>query len=203
MTTKRYLTIHEAINDDPKAPLWLQNIADESQATDFLGADVLLTARSDGDIIPIDIPKTWLPHEVTNKVPREALLKSRYFLSAVNENLIRIITPEYAEELNRKKGAEEERERLRARDELRRAATSNRRNEEHAPAREKQISTEGLEEVPVQFKALVNKMNNMSLTEAVNELRARRSLPISQLEYLMEHTKHEKISKWIKKQLED
>lgn len=203
MTAKqRYLTIQEAIQKDPKDPLWVQNVADESQVTDFLGADILLTAKSDGDIIPIDIPKTWLPHEITNRAPREAILKSRYFLSAVNDNLVRIITPEYAEELMNKKGVEEERDRLRARDEQRRSATSNRRNEDLNP-KERQISTEGLEEVPVQFRALVNKMNTMTLTEAVNELRARRSLPISQLEYLMENTKHEKISKWIAKQLED
>lgn len=200
---QRYLTINEAISQDPKAPLWLINVADESQVTDFLGADVLLTARSEGDVIPIDIPKTWLPHEVTNKAPREAILKSRYFLDAVREGLVRIITAEYAAELETKKGADEERERLKAREDQRLAATSNRRNEDMNAPKEKTISTEDIEEVPIQFKALVNKMNMMKLSEAVNELRSRRRLPISQLEYLRDNTKHKKIAEWITKQLED
>ena len=206
-TGTKYLTVQQAIEQDPKAPLFLINVSEESDLTDNLGGDVFLSARQDGDIIPIKVPKTWLPTEVTTLAPRDAILKSRFFLMAVNNSIVKIITKEYAEQLSNATGAEEERQRLHALDARMRAAASSHRviPEKENEAKEKQLDTSEAEpvDVPVQFKAKVTAMNEMSEKEAVVELRQMRRLNESRAVYLMENTKHARIKHWLKERLED
>jgi len=207
MTVKiqKYLTTQQAIEIDPKAPLYVINISEESDLTDNMAGDVYLSARSDGDIIPIKVSKTWLPVEVTAMAPREAVLKSRHFLNAVNNGLIKIITAEYAEQLSNSKGAEEERQRLEALGARMRAATSNRRVvPEKEAATMLDTSSAETRDVSIQFKTKVSSMNEMSEKEALVELRGMRRLSEDKALYMIENlTSHPRIVRWLKDKLED
>lgn len=199
---QKYLTIQQAIEQDPKSPLYLLNISEESELTDYMAGDVYLSARSDGDIIPIKVPKTWLPVEVTTMAPRDAILKSRFFMNAVNNGLVKIITREYAEELTGSEGADDERARMAAMDARMRAATSNRKV---VPEKGKTLDTSEAEttELPIQFRVKVTAMNEMSEKEAMVELRGMRRLSEDRARYMIENLTHKRIVAWLKDKLEN
>lgn len=102
---------------NPKStkPIWGVNTASESE----LGVvgEILLAIPSPNGGTPdrLVIPQTWLPQELTRVINRRRLLNSVEFRSAVDKNLISLISEEDAQRLLRQDGAAEEQARIRER----------------------------------------------------------------------------------------
>lgn len=206
---KKYLTTQEAIEQDAKSPLFVLNVADESDVTEYLGADLQLSARADGEIIPIKIPKTWLATELTTMAPREAILRARTFLSAVNSGMVKIVTREYAESLNNSAAADGERARLEGIENRQRAAASNRQvvppQQKERGGRDAGVSMENIDidEMPTHFTAWVQRLNEMTQEQVIASLRERRSLTDAEIDYMIENlSNHPRVVAWLRRQLQ-
>lgn len=107
------VSIDDLRNQKDTDPIWALNNTSNSkvgQAGDLLLLIPKLNGNRNPD--PLRIPRTWLPVNITNQIPRRQLLESSEFLNAVNNEVLVLITQEYADYLMKREGAEEERQRL-------------------------------------------------------------------------------------------
>lgn len=112
---KRELTIEEVERQPDNAPMWVINKSGEHELTKQIGELVLQIPIPDQAPEQIVLPATWLPVNLTERVPRKHLISTTILRRYYGEGLIMFITPEYAKLLNEHEGAEEEREALRMR----------------------------------------------------------------------------------------
>lgn len=100
------------LDETQRGPLWVINTAAQSK-WELLG-DVLVTVPNGNGRNPdkLQVKQTWLPVDVAQLIPRERLLASTEFRSAVIEGLITVIDRSDAERLLRQEGAHEERLRM-------------------------------------------------------------------------------------------
>lgn len=112
---KKYLTVSELEQGDARDPIWALNGSAQSEIQQSGEVHVGIPKMNGTKIDPLLLLKTWLPQELTVQIPRAQLLAASEFRNAVNTGLIQPITPEYAEILRNREGAEEERAEMAAR----------------------------------------------------------------------------------------
>lgn len=102
---------------NPKStrPIWGINTAAESDLGVVGEILISIPGQNGGQPDRLMVPQTWLPQELTRVINRRRLLNSVEFRSAVDKNLIGLISVEEAERLLRQDGAAEEQEKLRER----------------------------------------------------------------------------------------
>lgn len=100
------------LDETQRGPLWVINTAAQSKWE--LQGDILVTVPNTNGTRPdkLQIKQTWLPIDIAQLIPRERLLASTEFRSAVLEGLVTVIKREDAEALLRQEGAFEEKQRL-------------------------------------------------------------------------------------------
>lgn len=98
-----------ALFETEKGPIWLINTSGEKYPS---GAEVFITINSGDQSSVFVVPRTWLPIEITNRFPRKVVMESSYFVSAVAEGLVSVISADYARSLLSGPKAEREQERL-------------------------------------------------------------------------------------------
>lgn len=109
---KKYLTVTE-VENLPGAAIWALNGSAQSEVGQAGDVHVgIPKVNGSAKIDALYLPQTFLPFCLTEQIPRAQLLASSEFRSAVNSNLLVLITQEYAEYLLSREGVEEEKERL-------------------------------------------------------------------------------------------
>lgn len=204
------MTVEEVASSSSPS-VWVINTS-ETISSEGDKSDVFIYVLHNTQSISLFIPKSWLPTNLTTRLPKKTLLDSANFLDALYKGLVTIITPEYAKELESKSGADTERKRLRELDDKLRAASKAKgiNVELHDRAQGTQRSydmtemgkeDEGDVGISVAFRAVVDKLNTLSEAEAVNDLRMRGKLNARHARYLMENIKHESIAAFLRKSL--
>lgn len=109
---KRELTLEEVEQQPENAPLWVINTSGDHDRTAQIGELILQVPIPDSPPEQIILHATWLPVNLTDRIPRKYLLSTTLLRRYRSEGLIRFITSEYAKVLNESSGAEEERKEL-------------------------------------------------------------------------------------------
>jgi len=138
------------------------------------------------------LPQTWLPHCLTDQVPRSQLLLASEFRNAVNSKLITLITPEHANQVQNQDGAEEERERLAA---FKRHIKESTQMRSIADSGAEVISTSQIDEgrnvgtdkaeLSPSFVMFANSLKMKSDIEALNLIRGRAKFKVSEMRNLL------------------
>lgn len=115
MSNASYIGINDLVEQE-KGPIWVINTSNEKYQG---GAEVYITIGSD----VLVVPRTWLPFEMTKKLPRKSILESTYFVSAMSDGLIKAISKETALKLLAEPRASKEAKRLEEIEEAVKAAT--------------------------------------------------------------------------------
>jgi hypothetical protein len=109
----KYQTISELEQGDHKQPIWALNGSAGSEVGQPGEVHVgIPKVNGSGKIDDLYLPQTWLPINLTDMIPRAQLLAASEFRNAVNNQLITLITKEFAQEILVQDGVEEERDRL-------------------------------------------------------------------------------------------
>lgn len=164
------LTLDDLLNQNSTDPVWCINNTPQSMGA-RAGDLIIMVPKVHGNGTPdkVTIPRTWLPYNLIRQVPRPQLLQSTEFLRAINNELIIIVTPEYAAYLETKEGAAEERERLRQYRERVHNATARTVTEDSTSNKEDEEQEEqGFDPV---FIMHVNQWNTMQDIDVLNTLR--------------------------------
>lgn len=107
---KRELTLDEIEGQDAKAPIWVINSsADNARTRGITGEVVLLIPIPDANPEELVLPATWLPMNLTDRVPRRHLLATPVLRRYHAAKLIKFVTAEYARRLLSTDGADDER----------------------------------------------------------------------------------------------
>lgn len=109
---KRYYTIEEIESQPSRAPIWVINTSGEHPRTKQIAELILQVPIPDSQPEQVLLQATWLPVNLTQRIPRKFLLATPLLRRYEADRLIRFITPEYAELLNNYDGADEERKSL-------------------------------------------------------------------------------------------
>ena len=190
---KKYLTVSELEQGDPRAPIWAVNSAAESDAGQSGEIHIGIPKMNGTKIDPLFLPQTWLPQELTSQIPRAQLLAASEFRNAVNTGLIQLITSEYADQLRQDDGADDERTRLADRKrEIKTAIAARTITQSGAEilntsgfdnSEEKQeVKAESLDDV---FLTFVSSLGNKSDIEILNALRSRGKLSRREARHLI------------------
>lgn len=194
------LTLDTILNQGSTDPVWCINNTPQSMGA-RAGDLIIMVPKVHGNGTPdkVLIPRTWLPYNLIRQVPRQQLLQSTEFLRAVNNELIIIISPEYAAYLESKEGAAEERERLRQYRERVHNATARTVTEDNdAKKIEEESEEDGFDPV---FVMHVNQWNTMQDIDVLNTLRASKYTR-KQYQYILKSlTNHPKTAAAIQKVL--
>ncbi len=200
---QKNLTLQEAVRGSEKDPLWVVNCSEGSEKTDYTGGDVYLSVKTDGDLIPIPIPRSWLPFNITDHAPRGPILRSQGFMKAMNNGLLQIITEDYANQLNNLPSAQEERDRLA--NNARKITEFINESRKKGRSDQKTVNTASMDDlddgIPDNFKAQVVSMNTMSFEDVKQRIRLLGSMPLVRVEYLIKNLQHKRIVDHLKKQL--
>ena len=109
----KYTSISELEQGDQTKPIWALNGSAKSEVGQPGEVHVgIPKVNGSGKIDDLYLPQTWIPVNLTDQIPRVQLLAASEFRNAVNNNLIILITPEFAKEILNTDGVKEERERL-------------------------------------------------------------------------------------------
>lgn len=111
MSTK-FVTIEELEQGDQKEAIWALNGSAKSDAQQVGDVHIGIPKLNGSKVDPLFLPQTWLPHRITDQIPRAQLLAASEFRQAVNSQLAILITDAYAKSLLASEGATEEKERL-------------------------------------------------------------------------------------------
>lgn len=111
--TKKHTSISALEQAPTNQPIWALNGAPSSEVGQPGEIHVgIPKINGSSKIDDLHLPQTWLAINLTDQIPRVQLLASSEFRNAVNNKLIVLITPEYAEHIGAQTGADEERARL-------------------------------------------------------------------------------------------
>lgn len=215
--------------DTERGPVFVINTS--SKAGIGRGGDVFITMEIGKSSRTLKVPRTWIPIELTNLVPRKSLTESPHFLEAIAKNLIAPISEEDARKLMKRGGYDEEKSRLDEADAKVREAgmakgigknvnvTNGHEDEEEENAepsktavKRKNVSVVSLADpdgeddeessVSAGFQAWVSKLNHLGDAKlARNEIRNRGELEEEEAHYMMENIKYPKIKASLAKAL--
>ena len=226
MSIQKRFTINDLV--ESKGPIWIINTANKIHKG---GSEVQIVIAQGDQQSVLTVPRTWLPMEVTARYPREAIVKSQYFMEALSKELISVIDVKEADKLMVGPTALKEKRRLDQIEEAIRAANSSRGIGKNVtistgdPERDAELAdTTDLEGKPnsfverkvnlgdddeeeadaisAQFRAWVLKLNAMTdVDEVKSELKTQGDMDIEEAIYLMTHIDHEEIQDRIRKRL--
>lgn len=206
--SNRTMSVEEvALSISPS--VWVINTS-ENISTEGDKADVFIYVMHNNQSLSVFIPKSWLPVNLATRLPKKVLLDSANFLDALYKGLIALITPEYAQELESRPGAETERRRLRELDAKLREASkakginvelTDRTQDSQRTLDVTDLGAEPEDGVTPAFRAVVANLNGLPEEEAVNELRMRGKLNAKNARYLLAHIKHPSIVAFLRKSL--
>ncbi len=109
---KKELTINEIERQGPEEPIWVINTSGDHPRTRQIGELVLSVPIQGAPNENIKLPATWLPYNLTSRIPRRFLLDTPLLRRYADDKLLKFITAEYAEVLLNYEGAEEERQEI-------------------------------------------------------------------------------------------
>lgn len=109
---QQFMTLHEAQEQPVSAPLFVVNSTSHNERVGQMSQMVVVVNPTNGDPIQVLIRDTWLPDDLTLQASRQDILSSAHFRNALAQKVLRLVTPEYAESLNRDPLAAVERQRL-------------------------------------------------------------------------------------------
>jgi len=116
VNTKDEVTIDDLEQDsNDRAPIWVLNSSAQSRAKQAGEVHIGIPKRNGTKVDDLFLPMTWLPIRITDQIPRSQLLESSEFRNAVNSRVMELISAERAAKILAEDGADEERERLEAR----------------------------------------------------------------------------------------
>lgn len=121
MSNYKSLSIQDLEEGPERGSIWVVNNAHRS-FIELEGEVIINIPNAQGKADAMKVPQSWLPFEATARFPKRRVLESSDFRSAVNNELVIIISEEDAALSLREDGAREERQRLRALDQHIRAA---------------------------------------------------------------------------------
>jgi hypothetical protein len=175
---------------------------------------------------PFRVPRTWIPIEITRHLPRKAVLESVYFMEALSKGLLRAIPEEEARALMKKRGYQEEIDRMKDREDAIRSEGAakgigknvtvvGQNGEDDDEVKKTTVKKKGVsvtslgteaeedgeEDVAVSatFVAFTNKLNTMDHVEALNRLRSRGDgLEQEEALYLIDNLNAERHSRLIR-----
>lgn len=108
----KFLTVSELEEQGLKGSVWVLNTAATSDH-ELRGNVIVSIPRLNGPGgDPLKIQESWLPFDASSKFPRERLLESSEFRSAINSGLLSIVDAKQAQKILEREGAREERKRL-------------------------------------------------------------------------------------------
>jgi len=116
------LSVQDLI-DQNSGPVYVLNNSERAVGQ---GGDVFVTINQNGQNRSLMVPLTWLPLEVTRRIPRKYLLDSSYFLDALAKGLLIAIPAEEAQAILSRPEAVREQARLDAAEESIKAAVASR-----------------------------------------------------------------------------
>lgn len=119
--SQKTVGINELI--EGKGPIWIINTSNQKYKG---GAEVYITISQGDQASVFQVPRSWLPIEITERYPRKAICESPYFMESLSEKLVTVIPPEEALKLLSSKEASRERNRLREQADAVRAANASR-----------------------------------------------------------------------------
>jgi hypothetical protein len=176
----KYLSISDLEMADPREPIWALNSSADSDVGQPGNVHVGIPKANGTKVDPLYLPQTWLPHCLTDQIPRQQLLAASEFRNAVNNQLITLISKEHAQQILQQDGANDERERLAAFKRHIKEATQMR---SIADSGAEVISTSQIEEskatgtdpneLDPSFVMFANSLTLKSDTEALNLIRSR------------------------------
>jgi len=108
----KYTTVAALEQGDQRLPIWALNGSADSDVGQAGEVHVGIPKINGTKIDALYLPQTFLPQCLTDQIPRPQLLASSEFRNAVNSKLLTLITPEFAAEILREDGVQEEQERL-------------------------------------------------------------------------------------------
>jgi len=110
----KHLTITELEDAGPRGSVWVLNSGPSSVYE--LSGDILLSIPGNAgqQTQALKIQATWLPQDLTAKFPKQRILESTDFRSAVVNELLTIISDRDAQRILAQDGAQEERRRITA-----------------------------------------------------------------------------------------
>ena len=202
-------------------PIWAVNSSSKSNPP---GADVYITVHvgKQGSPAILTLPLSWVPFNLNEQAPRQAILESQHFLKAVSSGSITLVTAEEAESLRQRPSYAKEVERLRQLQDAVKNATQNSGNnftltlddktESVGIQQQKAKTSLGLsdadfapdaEEVSVSFKAWSNKLNTLGVDEAIAALQLRGTFSNEELIHIRDTTKHDRIRAGMTKKINE
>lgn len=204
------LSLHD-LQQEKTGPIWVINNSSEHFPP---GGDVFVTVNGpDNRPIPISIEMTWLPKDITLLAPRKSILESSYFYKAVNEGILKVISPSDAEGIMKRKGADRETERLRAQTEAVKQATKAKgisdnvtisggsEVEQNQMIDVTDVDQSFEENVSANFRAWVKNLNGLDEEEAISRIKTRGHITLEECYYLKNNTEHEKIAEVVGRKL--
>ena len=215
------ISLNEVISAPNHEPLWVMNDSVRSHSP---GGNVYIAVSWKGAVKNLEIPRTWIPIELTSMMPREAIKDSMYFLEAVNKGLIVPITKKSAEGLLAQPDALEEKLRIESAAKAVAEAVKSRgigknvtvnvdgresEEDAEAPKKKTMISmlSDSLEDEPKEavssgFKAWVQKLNTLdSDSKALGEIKRRGAMEMEEAKYLVENLEHPRITNLLKQKV--
>lgn len=189
--------------------IWVINTSETSEAGQPGDLHIGIPKLNGSRVDLINVPQTWLPQELTRQVPRSQLLASSEFRSAVNNQLLAMISEEDALRIRRREGATEENQRLQnMKTNQRRAAAARTISDSGADVvnlntlkgdtveinsgtDEDNVALaalHGVDEVEPgiapKFKMWVDRLGTLSDIQTMNEIRSRKKFSSTELQYL-------------------
>lgn len=188
--------------------IWVINTSEASDAGQPGDLHIGIPKLNGSRVDLVNVMQTWLPQELTRQVPRTQLLASSEFRSAVNNNLLAMISEEDALRIRRREGASEENQRLQSlRTNQRRASAARTISDSGAEVVNTNTlkggsveinsshgdntalaALRGIDEVEPgiapKFKMWVDRLSTMSDIQTMNEIRSRKKFSTSELRYL-------------------
>lgn len=212
---KKGLTLRELENSTDKS-IYIVNTSPKELRGEIL-FDVPKRNGQGADLVKI--AKTWIPQDLCEQLPRDQILESANFRGTLNKGLIKLVAPEYAEEVLAGEDAQQEVSRIRNQrnaanailnsstmtgnrkkdeDDEKQTPTQLRRKANLAQAEEdnetRQVATAGAQKFDTYLESLGNKGNE---TDILNELRSEGGFTKKELKkILIKFEDYKKICKW-------
>ena len=193
---KKFLTITEIEQGDPKDPIWAINGSAQSDIGVAGEVHVGVPKINGTKVDNLTLPQTWLAQCITEVIPKPQLLSSSEFRNAINSGLVILVTPAYAEMINNQEGAAEERAALNDRKRQIRDATAARSitqsgaeivNSAEITDRNDAASEVKASALSDAFMTFVTSLTPKSDIEVMNALRSRARMARREVKYLIKN----------------
>lgn len=193
---KKFLTITEIEQGDPKDPIWAINGSAQSDIGVAGEVHVGVPKINGTKVDNLTLPQTWLAQCITEVIPKPQLLSSSEFRNAINSGLVILVTPAYAEMINNQEGAAEERAALNDRKRQIRDATAARSitqsgaeivNSAEITDRQDATSEMKASALSDAFMTFVTSLTTKSDIEVMNALRSRARMTRREVKYLIKN----------------